>query len=57
MQRSDDTIGMRRKQVDKVLTALVLVRIGQELGTESQAARLVHDIIEFFVCFPIRLFL
>jgi hypothetical protein len=27
------------------LHALVLVRIGQELGTDSQLARAVHDVI------------
>jgi hypothetical protein len=28
------------------LQSLVLVRIGQELGTDSPAARAVHDILE-----------
>jgi hypothetical protein len=26
--------------------SLVLVRIGQELGTESQASKAVHDLVE-----------
>lgn len=29
----------------QILHALVLVRIGQELGTDSQLARAVHDVI------------
>jgi hypothetical protein len=29
------------------LQSLVLVRIGQELGTDSTAARAVHDLLEF----------
>jgi hypothetical protein len=28
------------------LQSLVLVRIGQELGTDSPAARAVHDLLE-----------
>lgn len=28
------------------MTALVLVRLGQELGSDSRLARLVHDAIE-----------
>jgi hypothetical protein len=28
------------------LQSLVLVRLGQELGTDSPAARVVHDLIE-----------
>jgi hypothetical protein len=31
---------------DRLLPALVLVRIGQELGTNSPAARAVHDLLE-----------
>ena len=39
-----------------MLTALVLVRIGQELGTDSPAAQIVYDLIGFLVSFPLRLF-
>lgn len=28
------------------MSALVLVRIGQELGTDSPAARALHDLLE-----------
>lgn len=31
---------------DNAIQALVLVRIGQDLGTNSQAARAVHDLVE-----------
>lgn len=31
------------RYVDKLLQSLLLIRIGQELGTESAAARLIHE--------------
>jgi hypothetical protein len=36
---------MRGFQWDRLIQALVLVRLGQELGTESPLARAVHDVI------------
>ncbi len=30
------------------MQALVLVRIGQELGTDGPAARAIHDLLELF---------
>ena len=30
---------------------LVLIRLGQELGTDSRLARAVHDLIELVVAF------
>lgn len=36
---------MRRLTSDAVLRALVLVRLGQELGTDSTLARAVHDLL------------
>lgn len=36
---------MRRK-IDAMLPALVLIRIGQELGTDSPAARALHHLLE-----------
>jgi hypothetical protein len=35
-----------RRTIDRLLPALVLIRIGQELGTDSPAARAVHDVLE-----------
>ena len=35
-----------KRTIDNLLPALVLVRIGQELGTDSPAARALHDILE-----------
>lgn len=32
------------RHLDAVIRALVLVRIGQELGTDSTLARAVHDL-------------
>ena len=36
---------------DGLLQALVLVRIGQDLGTDSRAARAIHDVIELLAAF------
>jgi hypothetical protein len=36
---------------DRLLPALVLVRIGQELGADSPAARAVHDLLELLATF------
>jgi hypothetical protein len=38
-----------KRQVDRLLQALVLIRVGQDLGHESQLARLVHDAIEMLL--------
>ena len=35
-----------QRTFDRLMPALVLVRIGQELGTDSPAARAVHDLLE-----------
>jgi hypothetical protein len=35
-----------RRTIDRLLPALVLVRIGQELGTDGPAARAIHDLLE-----------
>lgn len=32
-----------------MILALVLIRIGQELGTDSHYARIIHDFIDFFL--------
>ena len=35
-----------KRHINNLLPALVLVRIGQELGTDSPAARALHDLLE-----------
>jgi hypothetical protein len=35
-----------RRTLDNLLPALVLIRIGQELGTDSPASRALHDLLE-----------
>ena len=35
-----------KRTIDNLLPALVLVRLGQELGTDSPAARALHDFLE-----------
>ncbi len=34
------------------LQSLVLVRFGQELGTDSPAARALHDLVELLAAIP-----
>jgi hypothetical protein len=34
------------RTIDRLLPALVLIRIGQDLGTDSPAARAIHDLLE-----------
>ncbi len=41
-----------RRTIDRMFPALVLVRIGQELGTDSPAARALHDLLEFLTALP-----
>lgn len=41
-----------RRTIDSMLPALVLVRIGQELGTDSPAARALHDLLELLAALP-----
>jgi hypothetical protein len=41
-----------RRTIDRLLPALVLIRIGQDLGTDSPVARAVHDFIELIALIP-----
>jgi len=38
------------------MQALVLVRIGQELGTDGPAARAIHDLLEVLCALPVKVF-
>ena len=40
-----------RRTIDRLLPALVLIRIGQELGTASPATQAVHDLLELLASF------
>ena len=40
---------MTRLNWNTILEALVLIRLGQELGTQSQLARSVHDVVASFL--------
>jgi hypothetical protein len=44
-----------RRTIDSMLPALVLVRIGQELGTDSPAARALHDLLELLAALPLKI--
>lgn len=35
-----------KRHYNTAIMALTLVRIGQELGTDSPAARAIHDVLE-----------
>jgi hypothetical protein len=43
----------RRLNGDAIIRALVLVRLGQELGTDSTLARAVHDLLSIVLAFAI----
>jgi hypothetical protein len=43
------------RHLNDLLPALVLVRIGQELGTDSPAARALHDLLELLAAMPWRI--
>jgi hypothetical protein len=47
---------MTRRRWNSMMTGLVLVRIGQELGTDSPAARSLHALIEMLSSLPKSLF-
>lgn len=34
---------------NEALQALVLIKIGQELGSDSRFSRMVHDLIDFLI--------
>lgn len=40
------------RTINNLMPALVLIRIGQELGTDSPAARAVHDLLELLASVP-----
>jgi hypothetical protein len=42
------------RHLDNLIPALVLVRIGQELGCDSNAARAIHDLLELLTAIPFR---
>ncbi len=38
----------------RLLETLIWVRLGQELGTESPAAKAIHDLVEFVFSIPFK---
>jgi hypothetical protein len=46
--REDD---MKTLTWNSIIQALILVRIGQELGTESELARAIHDVVAAVLAF------
>lgn len=45
-----------RVRWNDLLHALVLVRLGQELGSDTKVARIVHDLIDALAAFPASFF-
>lgn len=45
-----------RRRWSSVLQSLVLVRLGQDLGTDSQAARAIHDLLELLAAIAAAFF-
>lgn len=44
------------RNLNSVIVALTLVRLGQELGSDTPAARAIHDLLELITAVPFRLF-
>ena len=44
-----------KRHWNTAMSALVLIRIGQELGTDSPAARAIHDLLELVCGLPWKL--
>lgn len=45
-----------KRHYNTAILAMTLVRLGQELGTDSPAARAIHDVLELLAAIPSRLF-
>ena len=43
------------KRWNAAIQSLVLVKLGQELGTDSPAARAIHDLLDFLATFAAAL--
>lgn len=41
-----------KRRWNSAMSTLALIRIGQELGTDSPAARAVHDLLELLAAVP-----
>jgi hypothetical protein len=46
---------MNRINWSTLMQSLVLIRIGQDLGTAGPAARAIHDLLELLCSFPWKL--
>ena len=45
-----------KRRMNAILTGLALVRIGQELGSDTAAARAIHDLLELLGALPWKFF-
>lgn len=45
-----------KRMWNEAMQALVLIRFGQELGTDSPAARALHDLLNLIASIPLKLF-
>lgn len=45
-----------KRHYDQWIQSLVLIRLGQELGTASPAAQAIHGLLELLVSLPSYLF-
>lgn len=41
-----------KRHYNTAIVAMTLVRLGQELGTDSPAARAIHDVLELLCALP-----
>jgi len=44
-----------KRRWNQAIQSLVLIRLGQELGTDSPAARAIHDLLELLALVPMKL--
>jgi len=45
-----------KRRWNEAIQALVLIRLGQDLGTNTPAARALHDLLELIASIPLNLF-
>jgi hypothetical protein len=41
-----------RRRLDRIIQALVFIRLGQDIGADTPAARSIHGFIELLVSLP-----
>jgi hypothetical protein len=45
-----------KRRWDSLIQSLVLIRFGQELGTDSPAAKAIYELLELIRAIPLNIF-